>query len=197
MVFIFDIDGVVNKSDYFSVQFKKDFNVGEEVISEFFREEFHQCAKGKKDIKEMLLPYLDQWKWDKDVDALLAYWFKNDIRIDSELVAAIQPLRQHYRCLLASQQEVNRKQQLWEVKGLNKQFDRFYCTCDIGYLKKNPRFYEFMVDQLIEDKWIHKVEDIIYWDDSPRFLEAARSIGIHAIHFKENEDILKVIEEWI
>lgn len=71
MVVVFDFDGVVNKSAYFSIKYEKDYGITEQEISIFFELEFDKCAKGEVDIKTVLPPYLEKWKWKESLDAFL------------------------------------------------------------------------------------------------------------------------------
>lgn len=198
MIFLFDFDGVLNKSDYFSVQFEKDFGVSPQTISTFFRTEFEKCAAGKADLKDLLMNYITEWKWDKGVDELLVYWFKHDIKIDEELLNVAKRLRKEgYYCAIASQQEKYRKHHIWHEVGLKNIFNDFYCTCDLGYLKRNPQYYKQVLAQLIDHGHIEHHDEVVYWDDSPRFIQAAQLEGIPAIHFQTNQDITSFVEHHV
>lgn len=140
-VLLFDIDGVINKSPYFSRPYCVEFGVEQSLITAFFINDFIPCLTGEANLKEKLKPYLPQWKWTKSVEAFLDYWFAHDVKLDEELIQFIQNLRKkgHY-CALASQQEQYRKTHLWETKRLKDKFDHFYCSSDLGFLKKDTRF---------------------------------------------------------
>lgn len=195
MVVIFDFDGVVNKSDYFSVSYEKDFGVSQEEISIFFQKDFNDCAIGKADIKEILPPYLKQWKWQESVDSFLAYWFAHDIKLDKELMEYIEKIKTNCDAvILASQQEINRKTHIWENFGLNNLFHNFYCTCDLGYLKSDKAFYLKIIEALKKEELIKSPDDIIFFDDSKTFVEAARQAGIETYLVKQNEDIFNKLE---
>lgn len=188
---LFDIDGVINKSDYFSKSYEKDFGVAREAIRPFFKTDFIPCLTGDADLKTVLLPYLKQWKWPDSVDAFLDYWFAHDVNLDEQLIDFIQDLRaKGYYCALASQQEHYRKTHLWETKRLKDKFDHFYCSSDIGYLKKDTRFFDALFADLEAKSLIASKNDIVFWDDTKRCVATALECGVEAILFKENQDIM-------
>lgn len=190
MVAIFDFDGVINKSEYFSVKYGKEFNVSQEEISKFFTSDFNKCARGEADIKRVLPPYLEKWKWKEGVDSFLNYWFQNDIALDHELLSFIGKLKHngHY-VALASQQEVNRKNYIWENLAMKNVFDKFYCTCDLGQLKSNQVFFSIILNDLMACNIIKSNAEIIFFDDSKNFVDAAKASGIESYHIQENHDI--------
>lgn len=190
-VLLFDIDGVINKSNYFSKPYCKEFGIEQELITAFFKTDFMPCLTGNADLKEQLTSYLPQWKWTDTTDAFLDYWFTHDIKLDEELISFIQTLRaKGYHCAIASQQEEYRKTHLWEVKGLKDAFDYFYCSSDIGFLKKDTRFFDAVIHDLKEKSLITSVDDIVFWDDTQKCVDTALESGIEAIIFKENQDII-------
>lgn len=190
-VLLFDIDGVLNKSDYFSISYEKEFGVPLEEIKPFFKTDFIPCSTGDADLKAILPPYLKKWKWMDSVDEFLDYWFTSDVKIDAELISFVQVLRtKGYYCAIASQQEHYKKTHLWETKGLKDDFDHFYCSSDIGFLKKDTRFFQAVINNLEEKELITSPKDIVFWDDTPNCIETAKACAIEAILFNENQDII-------
>ena len=197
MVVIFDFDGVINISEYFSIRYAKEFNIPLETISSFFRKEFNRCATGKADMRELLLPYLENWKWNGSLDSLLNYWFSNDIELNQELLTFIDTLKaQKFSVMLASQQEINRKNYIWETLDLKNIFDAFYCTCDLGYLKSDPVFYELILEDLTKHQTIQAPQEVIFFDDSPHFIKAASSTGIVSYQVSNNQEVFVQFKEW-
>ncbi|MEM8845491.1 MAG: HAD hydrolase-like protein [Bacteroidota bacterium] len=190
-VLLFDIDGVINKAHYFSKPYEQEFGVPRSEIRPFFQTDFIPCLTGKVDLKAILPPYLKKWKWKEDVNAFLHYWFAHDVKLDHELIGFVQTLRaKGYFCALASQQEQYRKNHLWETKGLKNKFDHFYCSSDIGFLKKDTRFFDAVVHDLKAKSLIKLVDEVVFWDDTRTCIATALESGMEAILFKENEDII-------
>lgn len=196
MVIAFDFDGIINKSAYFSVLYEEEYGVSRSAIQDFFNNDFDPCAIGQAAIEQVLPPYLKKWKWDSSVEDFLDYWFKSDIKLDTELMALVQRLKlQGAYVILVSQQERNRKHHIWEQLGLQATFDKFYCTCDIGYLKSNPGFYHEMAEDLTSRSIIGSKKEILFFDDSVNFIGAAQEAGIESYHVKQNEAIFKILKK--
>jgi len=190
-VLLFDIDGVVNKSEYFSLAYCKEYGIEQPLITTFFKNDFISCLIGEADLKEKLAPYLTKWQWPDSLDAFLDYWFAHDVKLDEQLIAFVQDLRaKGYYCALASQQEHYRKTHLWETKRLKDKFDHFYCSSDIGYLKKDTRFFDALIADLEAKSLITSKNDIVFWDDTKRCVATALECGVEAILFEENQDIM-------
>lgn len=180
MLFLFDIDGVLCKSDYFTNQYSKDFDVPKEQFDSFFESEFNSTLSGESDLKSILIPHLTRWKWTQSVDDFLNYWFQYDIQIDADLILIISKLRKlGYKTGIASQQEKYRKNELLKV--LKNHFDTFFFSCDLGFLKSQNEFY-FQIKEL------HK-EEIFFWDDTPTNIELANQNGINSYLYNSNEDL--------
>lgn len=195
MILLVDFDGVVNKADYFSVQYEKDFGISQAEITQFFIKDFAASAKGKARIEDLLPPYLKSWKWDKDVNSFLDYWFSNDVKLDFELLDFLKNHQsEKIKYFLVSQQEKNRKKYIWENCGLHQYFDGFYCTCEIGYLKSEPAFYDYIVRHLKNNRVIQSISEIKFIDDSEEFIEAAEKCQIDSTLFKSNNDFYKIVE---
>ena len=151
MVFLFDVDGVINKSEYFTAQYVKDFGVDISVFRNFFRNDFSQCLIGQKDVRDVIKLYFQQRKWEKTADDFLQYWFEKDVKLDLQLLDYLQEIKkQGYYCGLASQQESHRKKHLWETKQLSLFFEDFYCSCDLNLLKSDPDFFKVILESLYE-----------------------------------------------
>ncbi len=197
MVVVFDFDGVINKSEYFSVKYEREFGVSKDEISLFFQNDFDKCAKGNADIKELLIPYLVNWNWKGSIDSFLNYWFENDISLDNELLSFIDKLKQeNFHVVLASQQERNRKNHIWDKLGMKNVFHQFYCTSDLGYLKSDKEFYVKILTDLKTNQIIKSPKEVIFFDDSKNFVKAAEESGIESYHVLENNEIIENIKNW-
>lgn len=73
MLLLFDIDGVLNQADYFTIPYSEDFGVEISVFEEFFNSKFNDILIGKSKIEEVLPSYFESWKWKRTVDEFLNY----------------------------------------------------------------------------------------------------------------------------
>jgi len=178
-LFLFDIDGVLNKSEYFTIQFERDFEINSELFSHFFNTEFEEILRGKVRIEEILPKYFEEWDWQKSVDEFLAYWFANDIRIDEELVCIIEAIQaDNHKIGIASHQEFRRKNYLLQNKGLNEIFDINFFSCDSGFLKTENEFYLNIKKEFDGE--------IYFWDDTLEVVNVANRNGLKAFHYINN-----------
>jgi len=67
-----------------------------------------------------------------------------------------------------------------ETFGLRGYFDFFFSSCYVGWRKPSPQIYHLALDVLQCDP-----EEVIFIDDRSANVEAAASLGIHAIRYKE------------
>lgn len=190
-VVLIDFDGVVNIADYFSVQYEKDFGISQDEISKFFSYEFNDCLVNKKDLKQILPSFLNKWKWDKSINEFLTYWFQNDIKIDDKLLNYIEKLRLKYHIVLTTQQEKYRKNHIWTTLQLNNVFDDIYCSCDIGYLKSDQKFYSTIIDDLTSRQIISSSEEIFFIDDTAENIEGAMNFGIQSLLYNNFQNFLE------
>ncbi len=187
MLLLFDIDGVLNKSPYFTEKYTKEFGVEMSVFDDFFQNEFPSTLTNKINLLHILPKHFSTWNWDKSSEEFLAYWFENDIKIDRELLLIIR----YYRSLgikigLASQQEKYRKEYLLSQEGLSQEFDCFYFSCDLGYLKSDRKFYETVLEK--------ESTSIFFWDDTPAVIEKANQCGFQAYLYRDNQKLKQQID---
>lgn len=179
MLLLFDIDGVVNKADYFTEAYQNDFGVSKHVFDDFFQNHFPVTLSNEKDLATILPAFFQNWQWKKSSAEFMDYWFQNDVKLDVELILLIR----HYRRLgirvgLASQQEKYRMNYLLNKAGLADEFDCFYFSCELGYLKSDSNFY----------RTISKLEqEAIYcWDDTSSVVDLANDCGWTAFLYHDN-----------
>lgn len=184
-VILIDADGVIlKKQRYFSEQYAEEKNIPIEPITSFFSNEFKQCMRGQSDLKEALVPYLRDWKWDADTDAFLKYWFDTDVVVDENALERFKDLKKAGKmCYLASNQEKYRAAYISNVLA-DKDLDGFFFSHKLGIEKPNKEFFENIIKELGV-----KPEEIEYYDDDPRNVDVAKSLGIKGYVFKEASDI--------
>jgi putative hydrolase of the HAD superfamily len=184
-ILLLDADGVVLKKykEYFSETFIREQKVAPEGIRVFFKEKFKLCQTGKLDLKEELGPVLLAAGWDKGADAFLEYWFSEDVQIDEEVLDYVQDLRARgVQCFLTTDQEKYRKGYIQQL--LDGQFDGYFISCDLGFQKSQPEFFQKALEQLGVAPG-----DVAYWDDDQQNVDTARSCGIDAHFYTSLEDL--------
>jgi putative hydrolase of the HAD superfamily len=190
-VIIFDADGVLIQSERrFSKTLAEKHGISTETTLPFFTGPFQECLIGNLDLKEIILPYLDKWGWDKGVDVLLEYWFSLESKTDKELIKYIKELRKKgILCFLATNNEKYRFQYMMNNMGLQNVFDKTYSSAHLGHKKPNKEFFQKIYAQL---KNIKKNE-ILFVDDSVENIEGAKKFGIETDFYTSLKNLKKKI----
>ena len=184
---MFDADGVVIQSEMFSHKFAEEFKVNISELDNFFTTDFQDCVIGKSDLKIVIEPWLEKWNWSKSVDEFLLYWFKSEHHVNAELIDTIHELRENrIQCILATNQEKYRLEYMKKEMGFEKIFDKIYSSSFIGFKKPDVQFYNYILADLNESP-----SNLIFYDDSPKNVESALSIGIEAYLYDKNQ-VLKI-----
>jgi putative hydrolase of the HAD superfamily len=171
---LFDADGVLINGGLFSVQLKRDF--GLTIPNDFFENEFQPALIGKSDLKEILADKVKEWGWKKSVDDLLDYWFKAEHQIDQELIKIVKKLKaKGIMCVVVTNQEKYRAKYITEQMGFGELFDGVFASGNIGFKKPQEQFFQYVLDHVKCNG-----DETIYFDDSPGYLDGAKSLGIHA-----------------
>jgi putative hydrolase of the HAD superfamily len=176
-VVLLDADGVVIKDhDYFSSRYKRDYgkSLNDEVIADFFKNEYKKTAVGKADLKELLGKKLNEWGWKGTVDELLKYWLEGERELNEEVLKVVKKLKgKEIKCYLASDNEKYRAEYLLDEVGLRQHFNDTFFSCFLGHTKSEPEFFEKIIKMLGV-----KPEEVEYWDDDPGNVKVAKGVGI-------------------
>jgi putative hydrolase of the HAD superfamily len=171
---LLDADGVVLKKEgYVSEKFARDYNVAVEDVMSFFTGPFVDCQSGTKDLKEELMPYLENWGWNDGVDAFLDYWFQ-DVVVDQEVLQEITRLReQGVQCYMASNNEHYRAKKIKEILG--DALDGYFFSADLKVRKNDPDYFT-KVSEMINVP----VSNLLFLDNDEGNIEAAEEAGVTA-----------------
>ena len=187
---VLDQDGVVIfQEKYFSKKYSEASGIPWEVILEFFNNEFKLTLVGKVSIKKVLPKYLKKWGWKGSLKSFLKYWFESERTLDTRLLNYVTRLRKTgKRVCLSSVNEKERESYIWNTLKLKNYFDKAYLSYELGCTKSDPKFFQ----KIIQDFKI-KPQDIDYWDDDPKNVEVAKSVGINAKVYTSFEDFKKSV----
>jgi len=179
---LFDLDGVVikGKEKIFSQRLAEELDLPNEVISEFFLNDFRECSFGRADLKEKIAPYLPKWNYKGTVEDLLNYWFESDSVTDKKVLEIVDDLRSKgVICYIATRQEKYRKEYLLNQVGLKDHFDGIFCTCDIGYDKWQSEYWDHVFKTLNA-----KPEEIMFFCDGQKNVDLAKNLGINSYFYE-------------
>ena len=174
---LLDADGVVlQKGEYFSEKFAREYNVPLAVVVDFFKGPFVACQKGEADLKEEIQPYLDKWNWPGSTDDFLDYWFQSDVVLNSEIKDIVSRFRDAgVKVYLATNNEKYRGKVIEALLKEKNLVDGVYLSARMKVRKEDPEFFKGIIADLgIESR------DITFVDNDQRNIDSALSVGIDA-----------------
>jgi putative hydrolase of the HAD superfamily len=188
----FDADGVVvYPQKQFSHRLALEYAITPQMTQPFFQGVFNECLVGKADLSAVLPPFLSAWGWKGSVQEFIDAWLRLDHVIDSRLIAALQNLRRAgVTCCLATSQEHNRAEYMKNAMGFQAAFDHLFFSCEIGSQKPDLAYFQYITEKLNLKKG-----SILFWDDSPENIAAARAFGWQAEIYTEFAAFEKIIKK--
>lgn len=191
---LFDVDGVLAINEKpFTYYLERDYGITRETTRPLFKKIFANLLIGQIDLKEELAPHLQQWGWHKSVDEFLQYWFASEHTIDEPLVEYVQQLRQKgIPCYLATNQEQYRTTYILNEMGFANKFDGIFSSAHIGYMKPQAGFFEHVIRKM--DPILP--HEMLFWDDLPDNVEAARQAGIQAEVYTNFVDFQRKMDDF-
>ncbi len=189
-VILFDVDGVL-------IRYRHNFTAslaeqGYEDAPRIMQSYYHadntsSYNEGKKTEEEVIEPFLKEFGWKGSAkDYLDAQCEFSRKYLDRDFIAKIQEVRAGGTlCYIATNQGPYQGRFLSEEL-LKDSFDGHYISCDIGYKKDAPQFWDHVLQDLEDKKGITILWDIAYFDDSGKNIEVASGYGIQSFLFTGN-----------
>jgi putative hydrolase of the HAD superfamily len=189
----FDADGViVNPMLQFARRLAEEYGITRETTRGFFTGPFNDCLTGKARLQDNLPPFLDRWGWPGSVDAFIHEWLVTDHVVDRRLMTVIQRLRREgVTCCLATSQECNRAAYMRTSMGFLEAFDHLFISCEVGAQKPDHAFYTHIEAALGLQGAV-----ILFFDDSPANVAAARQCGWQAEVYTTFEEFERSLEKY-
>lgn len=133
----------------------------------------------------------DLWTWvgqrlNLDPAALNAFrqgFWAGDV-LDVGLVDFVRGLRPFYQTAIISNATDNLRHALNHKYPMADAFDLIVCSAEEKVMKPDPRIYQRTLARLGRE-----AEETVFIDDFQHNIEAARHLGMHAIHFQPGVDV--------
>lgn len=105
--------------------------------------------------------------------------------INDDILKLIKKLKDNYKIVLLSNilklhADINKK------NGLFSDFDELILSCEVGFVKPDPRIYNLTLKKINLNP-----EECIFIDDSKDNIKAAYEIGIKTVLYKNKEDLIR------
>ena len=120
--------------------------------------------------------------------AIRAQFWSAD-QVNTELVEYIRKLRPKYKVGLLSNAWNDLRQGMQQRFGFDGLFDELVISAEVGLAKPDPRIFRLAVARLGVQP-----EQAIFVDDVLANVEAARLIGLQAIHYRHNSQLFQELE---
>ncbi|MFA6522610.1 MAG: HAD family hydrolase [Patescibacteria group bacterium] len=193
-IVLFDADGVTIDSNLmFSQVLERNYKIPQEKMAPFFSGVFQECLYGRADLKIELGNVIADWGWKKTVDELLQEWFEFENKPNAEMLHLIDRFRNAgVKCYLATNQEKHRAEYLRKKMGFSELFDGLFVSAEVGYKKKNPKFFEEVFASLNEanrnfcSELVTKNE-ILFVDNEKENTDSAKDAGLDTFLFTDIE----------
>lgn len=191
---LFDADGMIIIAKRFSDRLQAEYGISWSTMEPFFKGPFQKCKVGQADLKEELSHVIHDWGWKGSVEELVNFWFQSGTAVDERMREIIQNLRNRgTRCYLTSNQEKYRANFLRHTLNLSQLFDELFISADIGYLKQDQDFFEFVYRSLTRSNGNIQKHEILFADDSPENIHTAEAYGLTTHLYHTFEDFKKIV----
>jgi putative hydrolase of the HAD superfamily len=203
MEIFFDVDGVLidgwhadsARRKPWDAALESDFNIDREAFQRLFfgtpgnrsTSPMSECLTGRRDLKEALAEVLPQLGYRGNADQFMRYWFKKDSNVNAHVLRLVEDIRKcgEAKMYLATRQEHYRARYLWNELGFSKHFEGMFYSANIGYPKKDVRFFEAINRRL----GIDAGQRPLFFDDQPEIVGVAKSAGWDGTAFTSMRDI--------
>ena len=191
---VLDLDGVVvlghPEKGSWDKDIERDLGIERHRLGLFFKVHFPRVVLGRADLFETLERVWPELGYAGDYRAFVEYWFAMDSRLDTDVLAQVASWRGEGRpAYLATVQEHHRARHVWDELGLSGHFDGILYSASMGVKKPDREFFERATERLP----VRAADEILFMDDTPANVEAARSVGWHAFLHREAKDLQNAI----
>ena len=143
-------------------------------IEDFF-EFLIKKARAKIDIKKVIEVYKKS--------------YKNSSSINFRMIELIRELRKHFKVYALSNTNSLHKE-VNEQRGIFKEFDRTFLSCDMGCRKPEKKIFLEVLNAIKLQP-----EDVLFIDDNRENIESANNLGVKTFHYNNFEDFERYLKE--
>ena len=112
-----------------------------------------------------------------------AFW--DGDRLDAGLVDFIRGLRPRFTTALLSNAWNTLRAYMQDTWGIADAFHHLVISAEVGMMKPDPRIYRLALERVGVAP-----EEAVFIDDFPENIDAARAVGLQAIHFRTADQVL-------
>lgn len=179
---IFDMGGVVCDNTRVGPFIVEHLGItSEEFHSLAYKAQLESLQTGKITVEEFWQRFEEGF--EQKVGEDLWQKFFQPVRI-AGTVAIIEELKKHVR-VVAGTNTIDSHYRVHLEQGDYDLFDKVYASHQIGYAKPDFDFYRW----ILKEEGCDDFGQVVFIDDSLANVEAAKELGLYAIHFTNPEDL--------
>jgi len=178
---IFDLNGVFLESEYLSDRMAQKYGVSGEKFLGVLKEVMAIARRpGVKDAFELWQPRLERLGLSLTKEEFFGFWFSGE-RLAPKLIDYAQELRAHGLKVFILSNNFKERTEYYRQNfpEIFQNVDGAYFSWETGYVKPDLGAYQNI---LAENDL--KPDECIYFDDSSKNVEVARSLGMHAQEYR-------------
>jgi epoxide hydrolase-like predicted phosphatase len=127
---------------------------------------------------------------EDEVGALMAdVWTEYLGTLNEELFGYFRSLRPRYRTAIISNSFVGAREREQERYGFGDATDLIVYSHEVGLSKPDPRIYELACDRLGVSP-----PEAVFVDDTEEAVAGARAVGMHALLFEDNAQVIAAVD---
>ena len=192
-----DVDGVVvtgrpGDGLHWSTGLEADLGVSPAALqADFFAPRWDRIVRGLDPLRPTLDRALAAGSLPMCAGTLVDYWFRNDSRLDHDLLDAVGEARRGgWTVILATNQEPERAAYLWRTLGLRDHADGLLTSAGLGAAKPEAAFWE-----RAEAHTGGSASDHVLVDDSAANVASARAHGWKAVHWPDPRGLAECLRD--
>lgn len=174
---IFDLNGVFLKSEFLSDRVSRDYGVNKDEFIAALKVVMDQVRlPNAPKVFDLWKPYFEKWNLKLTEEEFLKYWFSGETLVP-ELLDYVNELKQKdIKIFILSNNFRERTTYYREnFPQLFAEFDGVYFSWETGFVKSQPEAYL----NLLKKNGLEPGK-CVFFDDSDKNIELAKSLGIHA-----------------
>lgn len=180
---IFDLNGVFIVTPRLSDRFLNDFGVSIDEFMPVLQEIMDKVRRPNAvSMYSLWQPYLKKWGIGFSETEFLDYWFSAEVKANEELVEIARKLQNKGHKLIIMSNNFRERAEYYAktFKFLDELFEKVYYSWQTGFVKPDVRAFK----QIFDDFKLQP-SDCIYFDDSEKNVQLAKSLGIESYIFDD------------
>lgn len=188
---VFDLDGVlIQEYCYASELFEKKYGI---PSSEFYgvlkKNNFTKRTKEQGSMFSLFKALFKKYDVEISEEKFWDTWFDNFEVKQNVLDLALSVKKQGKKIGILSDNFVERAEYFRENLDWIKEFDQVLFSSDFGVTKRDPKFFDILVEKLGL-----KPGEIFFTDDDENNVEVAKNVGINALKYTNLDEIIKELK---